>query len=143
MVPPAVERRIGRTTVTLQYWIEDAINERSRRRQGLETNGSCPLNKDYALLELFDRLIYNTDRTQENILYRPDWRVALINHTRVFRTHGGALSIPNAGLWPCRALSRPTPTWPGLGLFPPRRLRSNVSGLGPEQAQTGIRQPFT
>lgn len=89
MVPPAVERRIGRTTGTLQYWVENAVNERNRRKQGLEANGSCPMNKDYALLELFDRFIYNTDRTQENILYRPDWRVALIDHTRAFRTHGG------------------------------------------------------
>jgi hypothetical protein len=89
MVPPAVERRIGRTTGTLQYWVENAINERTRRKQDLEPKGACPLNKEYVLLELFDRLIYNTDRTQENILYRPDWHVALIDHTRAFRTHSG------------------------------------------------------
>lgn len=89
MVPPAVERRIGRETGTLQYWVEDATNERERRNQDIEPDGSCPLAKDYALLELFDRLIYNTDRTQENILYLPDWRVALIDHTRAFRTTPG------------------------------------------------------
>lgn len=89
MVPPAVERRIGRETGTLQLWVENAMNERSRRKQDIEPEPMCPLAKDYALLELFDRLIYNTDRTQENILYLPDWRVALIDHTRAFRTHTG------------------------------------------------------
>lgn len=89
MVPPAVERRIGQVTGTLQYWVEDATNDRERRQQDIEPEAQCPLDKAYALLELFDRLIYNTDRTQENILYTPDWRVALIDHTRAFRTRTG------------------------------------------------------
>lgn len=89
MVPPAVERRIGQQSGTLQYWVENATNERERRQQDIEPDPQCPLEKDYALLELFDRLIYNTDRTQENILYLPDWRVALIDHTRAFRTSPG------------------------------------------------------
>lgn len=86
MVPPAVERRIGQETGTLQYWVENATNDRERRQQNIEPDAQCSLDKAYALLELFDRLIYNTDRTQENILYTPDWRVALIDHTRAFRT---------------------------------------------------------
>lgn len=89
MVPPAVERRIGQATGTLQYWVEDATNDRERRQQDIEPDAHCPLDKSYTLLELFDRLIYNTDRTQENILYTPDWRVALIDHTRAFRTRTG------------------------------------------------------
>lgn len=89
MVPPAVERHIGQRTGTLQYWVEDAMNERQRRKRDVEPDPLCPLEKDYALLELFDRLIYNTDRTQENILYLPNWRVALIDHTRAFRTKLG------------------------------------------------------
>jgi len=89
MVPPAIERRIGRETGTLQYWVENATSERERRAKEIDPDPLCPLTRDYALLELFDRLIYNTDRTQENILYLPDWRVVLIDHTRSFRVSSG------------------------------------------------------
>lgn len=93
MVPVTVERTVNGQRGALQYWVEDAMNERQRRDKGVKPEPMCPMAKQYALLELFDRLIYNTDRTQENILYTPDWRVALIDHTRSFRPDVG---IPSA-----------------------------------------------
>lgn len=91
MVPVTVGRTVDGRDGSLQYWVEDSVNERQRREMNLNIESLCPLEKQYALMELFDRLIYNTDRTQENILYTQDWRVALIDHSRSFRT---TLGIP-------------------------------------------------
>lgn len=89
MVPVTVQREIRGQAGALQYWVEDGITELKRRRESIQPQPLCPMQGQYDALELFDRLIYNTDRTQENILYTRDWRVILIDHTRAFRTHDG------------------------------------------------------
>lgn len=38
------------------------------------------------LARVFDSLIANEDRTQQNILYTQDWRTILIDHSRSFRS---------------------------------------------------------
>ncbi len=39
---------------------------------------------------VFDALIYNEDRTKQNITYsRDDWMLYLIDHSRAFRTSSG------------------------------------------------------
>ena len=36
-------------------------------------------------MQVFDELIFNTDRNATNILYDKDWRLWMIDHTRAFR----------------------------------------------------------
>ena len=36
-------------------------------------------------IRIFDQLIYNMDRSQENLLIGNDWRAYMIDHTRAFR----------------------------------------------------------
>ena len=36
-------------------------------------------------IRIFDQLIYNMDRSQENLLITNDWKVWMIDHTRAFR----------------------------------------------------------
>ncbi|HSR50142.1 MAG TPA: hypothetical protein VLV83_04895 [Acidobacteriota bacterium] len=84
-IPPVVKRRIGNREGTLQLWIEDAVMEGTRIKKNLRP----PLNMTWRLrwntLYIFDYLIGNGDRNLGNILYDPQWKMWMIDHTRAFR----------------------------------------------------------
>jgi len=106
MVPVTVKRTIDGREGALQYWVEGGVNELVRREKGIEPEPACPLDPQYKLMDLFDRLIYNTDRTLENIFYGPDWNLVLIDHTRAFRTRDGVPpGVPDVGLAQAPALA--------------------------------------
>jgi hypothetical protein len=86
MVPVAVPRTIGRVRGALQFWVEDSINLRRMLEQKLQPEGWCDAESQYNLMNVFDVLIYNSDRTQENALFTRDWMLVLIDHTRAFGT---------------------------------------------------------
>ena len=46
--------------------------------------------KQVQMMNVFDALIYNTDRNRGNILITPDWRLWMIDHTRAFRRNPDA-----------------------------------------------------
>ena len=87
MVPVAVPRTINRRRGVLQFWIEDSINLRHMLEQKLVPAGWCDTEPQYNLMNVFDVLIHNTDRTQENALFTKDWMLVLIDHSRAFPTH--------------------------------------------------------
>jgi hypothetical protein len=37
------------------------------------------------MMNVFDALVYNTDRNRGNVLITPDWKLWMIDHTRAFR----------------------------------------------------------
>lgn len=88
VVPPTVERRIGRERGSLSLWIEGAITEADR----LETAGTHPpdleaWNRQVATIRLFLALIHDTDyRNINNLLVTPDWKLHKIDSSRSFRT---------------------------------------------------------
>lgn len=87
MIPPTVERELKGSKGSLQYWVsaefslldvmEENINMPSATRDLRE--------KMKYVARVFDSLIANEDRTQQNILYTRDWRTILIDHSRSFR----------------------------------------------------------
>lgn len=85
-VPPAATRNIHGRNGSVQIWVEKARTETSRVKNGLQDPNQEHWNKLVHIMRVFDYLVYNTDRTQENILITPDWNVYLIDHTRAFRT---------------------------------------------------------
>jgi hypothetical protein len=86
MVPVAVPRTIGKRRGILQFWIDDSINLRHMLEQKLQPSGWCDIAAQYNLMNVFDVLIHNTDRTQENALFTKDWMLVLIDHSRAFAT---------------------------------------------------------
>ncbi len=84
MVPVAVERTIGKRHGVLQFWIDGSMNLRQMLEQKLAPDGWCPANPQYNLMNVFDLLINNGDRTQENALFTREWMLVLIDHTRAF-----------------------------------------------------------
>ena len=84
MVPVTVLRTIKGHPGALQFWINDAINVRKMLEQKVQPGGWCDIRPQYNLMNVFDILIHNTDRTQENALFTKDWTLVLIDHTRAF-----------------------------------------------------------
>lgn len=86
MVPVTVPRTIDGRKGVLQFWIDGAINLRQMLEQKLEPAGWCAAADQYNLMNVFDVLVHNTDRTQENALFTRDWMLVLIDHSRAFAT---------------------------------------------------------
>jgi hypothetical protein len=86
MVPVAVPRTVDKHRGILQFWVEDSISLMHMLEQKLQPSGWCPANPQYNLMNVFDLLINNTDRTQQNALFTRDWMLVLIDHSRAFST---------------------------------------------------------
>ncbi len=116
MVPVAIPRSIDKRRGVLQFWIDGSINLRQMLEQKLQPSGWCETNPQYNLMNVFDVLIHNTDRTQENALFTKDWMLVLIDHSRAFPTHSklpvllykGGVQVPPALARRLEALNRET-----------------------------------
>jgi len=87
MVPVTVPRTIDGRRGVLQFWVEDSINLHKMLEQAIQPSGWCDVEPQYNLMNVFDVLIHNTDRTQQNALFTKEWMLVLIDHTRAFPTH--------------------------------------------------------
>lgn len=84
LVPPTVQRRVGRQTGIVQLWIEKATMEMDRREQGLTPPDQRRWLRELAEMRVFDNLINNIDRNLGDMLFDPDWNLWLIDHSRSF-----------------------------------------------------------
>ena len=104
MVPVTVERTVNKQHGILQFWVDGSINVRRMLEQKKQPAGECAAGPQYNLMNVFDVLIDNTDRTQENALFTQDWMLVLIDHTLAFRTdvkkprllYRGEITVPPA-----------------------------------------------
>lgn len=83
-VPPAVARRIGSRSGTLQIWVYHALMESQRVEQRLAPPDRLRWERQRQQMLLFDALIGNTDRNAGNVLVDGLWNMWLIDHTRAF-----------------------------------------------------------
>jgi len=87
-VPVVVEREFKGKQGCLSLWAESATNYLKL----MESGKSIPqeaierTDKMKYILRLWDCLIANADRTQENILLTEDWRTIIFDHSRAFQT---------------------------------------------------------
>ena len=89
LVPVTVERTVDGRTGSLQFWVGDTISELQRQKEEIPAKGWCPLPEQWSLMYVFDGLVYNTDRTLQNIVYDAEsWMLYLIDHSRAFRLDG-------------------------------------------------------
>jgi hypothetical protein len=90
LVPVTVRRTIGGREGSLSFWIDGLINQLQKEEQDVPATGWCSLAEQWPLMFVFDTLVYNEDRTKQNMVYgRDDWMMYLIDHSRSFRTHRG------------------------------------------------------
>ncbi|MCC6589721.1 MAG: hypothetical protein IT168_23700 [Bryobacterales bacterium] len=86
MVPPSVPRVVEGKPGSLTWWIDGIkMDEQYRRDNKIEPPDKDRWRRQMATIRVFDQLIHNMDRNQENILIAEDWHVWMIDHTRAFR----------------------------------------------------------
>ena len=87
MVPVSVERRVKRTRCAVTWWVDDVImDEKTRRDDNARAPDPVDLALQRSIVSVFDQLIDNTDRNEQNLLISKDWKLWMIDHTRAFRT---------------------------------------------------------
>jgi hypothetical protein len=93
MIPPSVERKYSGGSGAFTWWVEDvAMDEATRKQKKIAPPDKESFNRQYVIMQVFDNLIYNTDRNQTNILFDKNWKLWMIDHTRAFRTRTDLLN---------------------------------------------------
>jgi len=88
MVPPTVERRFRGNRGSLQLWVEAEMSygQMVERKLKVPPAKITDWNRAVSLQRLFDNLIANEDRHNNNVLVTANWQLILIDHSRSFRT---------------------------------------------------------
>jgi hypothetical protein len=88
MVPPTVEREFRGKKGSLQLWATAKYSLLKIMEEGIPIPEAAREGTDKMkyVVRVFDCLIANDDRTQQNLLYTEDWRTIVIDHSRAFRS---------------------------------------------------------
>jgi hypothetical protein len=84
-VPPATLRKLHNKKGSVQIWVENSMTERKRVQDKIEPPDHTRWEKQLQMMNVFDALVYNTDRSRGNMLITPDGKLWWIDHTRAFR----------------------------------------------------------
>lgn len=86
MVPPSVQRTVDGKPASVTWWLDGiAMDEKERLAKEIRPPDVPAWNNQMDAIRVFDQLIYNMDRSQENLLIGKDWKAYMIDHTRAFR----------------------------------------------------------
>ncbi len=86
MVPTSVARTIDGKPSSLDWWVDNVLmDERERVDKSIQPPDAARWRGQMDTIRTFDQLIYNMDRSQENLLITTNWDVWMIDHTRAFR----------------------------------------------------------
>jgi hypothetical protein len=86
MVPVSVARTVDGKPASVTWWLDNfMMDERERLAKNIQPPDQLAWRKQMDIIRVFDQLIYNMDRSQENLLITKDWHAWMIDHTRSFR----------------------------------------------------------
>jgi hypothetical protein len=115
LVPPTVERTFGRTTGSLQLWVEGAMTEADRKQKKVSPPDTRAWNDQMYKLRLLHQLTYNTDsRNIRNVLLDPAFHIYAVDSSRAFAVYEDLRSekelarICRSVLEAMKTLDRPT-----------------------------------
>lgn len=94
-VPMSVERVVDGKPAAVTWWLDNVMDDGDRRKRQLPNANPLRAADYYSVMYLFDELIQNRDRNQGNIMWSPDSKMWLIDHTRAFRTGRDLLKPEN------------------------------------------------
>jgi hypothetical protein len=83
-VLPVVQREIEEEEGVLLIWLENALMERERAKLNVNPPDLKRHEMQMDVLRVFDALVHNDDRNPTNILYDPEWKLWMLDHTRCF-----------------------------------------------------------
>ena len=84
-VPMSVKRVVEGKPAAVTWWLEDVMDEGDRKKAKVEYSNPVRAAEYYSVMYVFDELIQNRDRNAGNIMWSPDSKMWLIDHTRAFR----------------------------------------------------------
>jgi len=85
MVPVTVERQLNGKNGVLQFMPGAQMNEAERSASRRGSSAWCPLPEQWDAMYVFDALIHNPGRPQENMVYSQDnWQLVLTGHADSF-----------------------------------------------------------
>ncbi len=88
MIPPHVERSYSGSSGCFSWWVDNVLmDEGERLKKKVAPPDQNEFNAQYSIVQVFDQLIYNTDRNVGNLLITKDWMLWMIDHGRAFRMH--------------------------------------------------------
>jgi hypothetical protein len=86
MVPVSVARTVNGRPSSIDWWVDGVLmDERERVDKNIQPPDAARWRGQMDIIRIFDQLIYNMDRSQENLLITNNWDVWMIDHTRAFR----------------------------------------------------------
>jgi hypothetical protein len=86
MVPVSVPRTVDGKPSSVDWWVDGVLmDERERVDKNIQPPDAARWRQQMDTIRVFDQLIYNMDRSQENLLITTNWDVWMIDHTRAFR----------------------------------------------------------
>ncbi len=84
-VPMSVERVIEGKPSAVTWWLDGVMDDADRQKKKISNANPLRAADYYSVMYVFDELIQNRDRNRGNILWTPESRMWLIDHTRAFR----------------------------------------------------------
>jgi len=84
-VPMSVERNVEGKPAAMTWWLDGVMDDGDRKKKKIPQSNPARAADYYNVMFVFDELIQNRDRNQGNILWSPDSKMWLIDHTRAFR----------------------------------------------------------
>lgn len=94
-VPMSVERVVDGKPAAVTWWLDNVMDDGDRRKKKVSNSNPLRAADYYSVMYVFDELIQNRDRNQGNIMWSPDSRMWMIDHTRAFRTGRDLLKPEN------------------------------------------------
>ena len=84
-VPMSVERNVEGKPAAMTWWLDGVMDDGDRKKKKIPQSNPARAADYYNVMFVFDELIQNRDRNQGNIVWAPDSKMYLIDHTRAFR----------------------------------------------------------
>jgi hypothetical protein len=84
-VPMSVERIVDGKPSAVTWWLDGVMDDGDRQKKKIANGNPLRAADYYSVMYVFDELIQNRDRNRGNIMWTPDSRMWLIDHTRAFR----------------------------------------------------------
>ena len=84
-VPMSVERVVEGKPAAVTWWLDNVMDEGDRHKAKIANANPLRAADYYGVMYVFGGLIQNRDRNQGNIMWSPDSKMWMIDHTRAFR----------------------------------------------------------
>lgn len=89
MVPVTVDRVIDGQTCAVTWWVDDyMMNESDRAEQQQRPPDVQAWSGQMHTVRVFDQLIDNLERADDDLLITHEWKIWMIDHTRAFGSTG-------------------------------------------------------